>query len=577
MKCFFKYLLCLTLLPVTSLFASDPPSAIWSKTFGGSNIDIAHSVQQTSDSGFIFTGFTRSLGTQSQRRVLLMKTDKNGIEQWFNTFGGNNDDEGYSVQQTTDGGYIISGYTKSFGAGVEDVYLIRTDSLGNMLWSKTFGGTHTEIGFSVLQTADGGFIVAGYSFSFAGGGSDIWIIRTDPSGTELWRKSLGGLSGDGARCIQPTDDGGYILTGWTSSYGPSSIMNAWLVKTDSLANIQWHKAFGGSGVDRGFCVKQTSDKGYILTGNTDSFGNGLDDLLLVKTDLNGNQEWLKTFGGTGRDYGHSVIQTSDGGFLAAGYTVSFGAGGDDVYLVKTDPLGTMEWSKTFGGSSSEIAYSVKETFDGGCIIAGHTLSFGAGLHDVYLVKTSIVNIPVELISFNGLFENGIVKLSWVTASETNNSGFEIERKLKGIEWEKAGFVEGYGTTTDYQYYSFNDFNVQPGSYLYRLKQVDYDGSYEYSGEIEIEVVNPVEFSLNQNYPNPFNPSTIISWQSPVDEVTLLKVYDVLGNEVAVLVNEYKPAGSYKAEFTSSGLASGVYFYRLKIGTFVQSRKMILIQ
>ena len=590
MKEIIKFLLSILLILFffTSLLFPQIPDTVWTKTFGGTNIDIGHCVEQTSDSGYIITGYSRSYGTISGRNVWLIKTDKYGNEQWNNTYGGNNDDEGYSVQQTTDGGYIIAGYTESFGAGVNDVFLIKADASGNQEWIKTFGGGQDDEGYSVLQTIDGGYLIGGVTSSYGAGSRDMWMIKTDPAGNLLWQKTHGGLSSDGAWYVEHTFDGGFILTGWTLSYGPGFIGNAWLVKTDSLGNQLWNNFFGGDDVDRGYSVQQTTDGGYILTGYTDSFGAGLYDMLLIKTDPSGNAEWTKTFGGTGRDYGNSVQQTSDGGFIVLGYTLSFGAGGEDFYLVKTDMNGNEQWNKTFGGTASDIGYSVRQTNDGGLILTGHTLSFGAGVHDVWLIKTDNI-IPVELISFSAQQLENDVKLSWSTSTEMNNKGFEIEKNSPlpssyqgesgeaGRIWEKIGFVPGFGTTTEIHHYSFTDESLQSSTYQYRLKQIDFDGSFEYSNVIEITVDAPIEFSLEQNYPNPFNPVTSIHYVVGSQSYVTLKVYDVLGNEVATLVNEQKPAGSYEVEFDGAELPSGIYFYQLKAGSYIETKKMILLK
>ncbi|KYK20390.1 hypothetical protein AYK25_08975 [Thermoplasmatales archaeon SM1-50] len=366
----------------------------WAVTFGGSNIDVGHSVRQTADGGYIITGYTRSYGT-SGRNVWLLKVDALGNEMWNKTFGGTNDEEGKCVQQTTDGGYIITGYTNSYGAGGEDLWLIKTDSNGTEQWNRVFGGSQDDGGTSVRQTTDGGFIVAGHTLSSGAGSVDAWLIKTDVEGNPIWTRTLGGYSSDGAYCVEQTTDGGYILTGWTWSFGPG-LGSIWLMKTDNMGIQQWNKVFGGSDQDRGFCVKQTSDAGYIITGYTSSFGAGLDDMLLIKTDSLGNEQWMKTFGGAGRDYGNSVQQTYSGGYIIAGYTLSFGAGNEDVWLVKTDHTGTLQWDETFGGTSSDIGYSVQQTTDGGYIVTGHTLSFGAGLHDLWLIKMESDETPPPL-------------------------------------------------------------------------------------------------------------------------------------------------------------------------------------
>jgi hypothetical protein len=368
----------------------------WNNTFGGSNIDVGYSVRQTFDGGYIITGYTRSYGA-SGHNIWLLKTDSLGNELWNKTFGGSNDDEGESVQQTADGGYIITGWTKSYGAGNKDIWLIKTDSSGDEQWNKLFGGSQDDGGTSVRQTPDGGYIIAGYTSSSGAGSVDAWLIKTDASGNPTWTKTHGGTSTDGAYCVQLTTDGGYILTGWTMSYGPGPLLNAWLAKTDSQGNQQWNKAFGGTDSDIAYSVQQTNDGGYILAGETDSFGAGLIDMFLVKTDSSGNEQWAKTFGGSGRDYCYSVQQTLSGGYILAGYTRSYGAGDDDVWVVKTDSMGNKVWDETFGGTSSDVGYSIQQTTEGGYILTGHTLSYGAGVHDVWLIKIAgNETIPLEV-------------------------------------------------------------------------------------------------------------------------------------------------------------------------------------
>ncbi len=209
-----------------------------------------------------------------------------------------------------------------------------------------------------------------------------------------------------------------------------------------------------------------------------------------------------------------------------------------------------------------------------------TLIAGSFGRSMYSIDVSSI-IPVELTSFSGRVENGSVILNWSTATETNNRGFEVERSQKSEDgnqnWENVGFVNGNGTTTKQHNYSFKDNKNLSGNYNYRLKQIDFDGSFEYSNIVEVNITSPVKFSLEQNYPNPFNPGTVISWKSPVSSRQTLKVYDVLGREVATLVNEYKPAGTYQVEFNASKLPSGIYFYRLNAGSFTQTKKMILIK
>jgi hypothetical protein len=359
------------------------PSWEWVKTFGGSDWDSGSSVQQTSDGGFILVGTTTSFGAGGFD-VWLIKTDADGNKLWEKTFGGIRDDRGHSVQQTSDGGFILLGWTESFDAREADVWLIKTDASGNIEWDRTFGGSDRDKGSSVQQTSDGGFILVGYTESFGAGWADVWLIKTDADGNKLWEKTFGGSGLDSGSSVQQTSDGGFILVGYTTSFGAGGF-DVWLIKTDADGNKLWEKTFGGSGRDWGSSVQQTSDGGFILVGYTTSFGAG--DVWLIKTDANGNKQWDRTFGGSDWDEGWSVQQTSDGGFIIVGWTWSFGAGGPDVWLIKTDANGNKQWDRTFGGSDWDWGFSVQQTSDGGFIIVGSTESFGAGEGDVLLIKS----------------------------------------------------------------------------------------------------------------------------------------------------------------------------------------------
>jgi len=355
------------------------------KTFGGTENDVCHSIQQTSDGGYILAGWTYSFGAGAED-IYLIKTNVNGDSLWTKTFGGINHEDAFFIQQTADGGYLTTGYTVSFGAGNNDIYLIKTDANGDLLWTKSFGGLSFDAGYEVLQTIDGGYIITGTIYS--SGSNDVCLIKTDANGDSLWTKTFGGTGNDLGNSIQQTTDGGFIISGFTSSFGAGGY-DIYLIKTDVNGNLLWTRTFGGALEDKGNSVQQTTDGGYIICGWTLSFGAGAENVYLIKTDINGNLLWSKTFGGTIVEEGYSVQQTTDGGYIIAGNTFSFSATGSETnfYLIKTDANGDSLWTKTFGGADNDEANSVHQTMDGGYIIGGSTYSFGSGFSDFYLVKT----------------------------------------------------------------------------------------------------------------------------------------------------------------------------------------------
>jgi hypothetical protein len=366
----------------------DPPREEWNETFGGTNYDEGRSVQQTTDGGYIITGYTNSFGAGGYD-VLLIKTDSNGSKEWDKTFGGEEDDKGYSVQQTSDGGYIITGYTHSFAVGGYDVWLIKTDSNGSKEWNETFGGTNFDEGFSVQQTTDGGYIVTGRTSSYGNGGHDVWLIKTDSNGIEEWNETYGGPLYDYGYCVQQTTDGGYIIAGFSGA----GHFDVWLIKTNSNGLKKWDKTFGGVASDGGYSVQQTVDGGYILIGVTSSYGAGGSDAWLIKTDSNGDKEWDELFGGTDVDIGFSVQQTADEGYIITGYIFTYSTQNYDAWLVKTDSDGYKEWDETFGDTDIDTGYFGQETADEGYILTGRTDSYGSGGHDVWLIRIESDNCP----------------------------------------------------------------------------------------------------------------------------------------------------------------------------------------
>ena len=304
--------------------------------------------------------------------------------QWARSYGGSEDDHASSILQTFDGGYIIAGSTKSFGAGDYDFLILKLTSDGTLEWQKTFGDYLDDYANSIQQTNDGGYIIAG-RLAIYGTGRNIWIIKLSSDGNVEWQKFHGDPLQCEANSIQQTNDGGYIVAGqiWPSKNTPS---NFWILKLFAQGEIEWKKSYGGSQTELANSIQQTSDGGYIVAGNTQSFGAGSSDIWILKINSVGDIEWQKTSGGSQTEVANSIQQTSDGGYIVAGQTGSFGAGSSDVWILKINSVGDIEWQKTYGGSQVEEASSIQQTYDGGYIAAASTDSYGTGLLDFMILK-----------------------------------------------------------------------------------------------------------------------------------------------------------------------------------------------
>ena len=294
---------------------------------------------------------------------------------WNRTYGTQFNDWAYSVVQTGDGGYAIAGNIYYYAP-----WLLKTDSTGNVQWSQTYEGAERRMLYSLVQTFDGGYALAGEASYY-----DFWLVKTDSAGDALWSQTYGGAELEEACSVVQTFDGGYALAGYTSPVGQEE-SDVWLVKTNSTGNVQWSQTYGFWSYEYADSMVQTSDGGYAIAGRTGSLGVDW-DFYVVKTDATGNMLWNKTYGGADWEGANSLVQTSDGGYAIAGYTESYGAGVSDFWLVKTDSAGNMLWNKTYGGLFSEEARSVVQTFDGGYALLGETNDpYGFGYEDILLVK-----------------------------------------------------------------------------------------------------------------------------------------------------------------------------------------------
>jgi hypothetical protein len=261
--------------------SSEPPATEWTRTYGGADIEGAFCVVETSDGGYALAGYTISFGAGGMD-FWLVKVDSSGSQEWDKAYGGTNDEQAVCVVETSDGGYALAGYTESFGAGSENSWLVKVDSFGNMEWNQTYGGIdYSYEPHSMTQTEDGGYAIAGHTWSIGTGDSDFWLVKVDSFGNMEWTRTYGGADIEGAVSVVETSDGGYALTGQTQPFLESSA-DSWLVKVDSFGNMEWNQTYGGTNTERAFCVVETSDGGYALAGQTTSFGARSADFWLVK-------------------------------------------------------------------------------------------------------------------------------------------------------------------------------------------------------------------------------------------------------------------------------------------------------
>lgn len=352
------------------------------KVFGGINDEHGNSIQQTNDGGYIILGSTSSYGNGNYD-IWLIKTDADGNQEWDQTFGGQEDDYGKSIDLTNDGGYIITGYTKSYGNGSNDFWLIKTDLNGNEEWDETFGNYGSDIAYEGYETLDGGYIIIGYSQSYGNNGSTL-VIKTDSDGDDEWIKSYDG----NGTSIQQTEDGGYVISGYKRIYDNSCQGmikdNFWLLKINLEGNQEWYKTYGSCYVEYAHSVQQTIDGGYIVLGR--AYIEGGANIWLIKTDIDGNEEWNKIFGEfSSWDFGNSIQATIDGGYILTGilnYT-----SGSNPFLIKTDNYGNQQWEQSFGGIENDYGNFVQQLTDGGYVIIGTTNSYSSGGSDIWLIKT----------------------------------------------------------------------------------------------------------------------------------------------------------------------------------------------
>ena len=606
-----------------SVGAMAQPATVWMNTYGSTSTgDWANHVIETSDGSFVVTGVTDYFFMGAGGNIYLGKMDSFGNLMWNWSFAPAQSDEGMCVQETADDGFIITGKTGSLMD--YNVHLLKTDFSGGSLWAWTYGtiGMGTpDLGHHVEATSDGGFIVTGET-AVTGNGLDVYLLKTDAQGVEEWSASIGGPGYECGYEVHQTADGGYIICGFSDSYGGGD-SDLYLLKTDANGNEEWHQVFGGPNEDYGYSVKATPDGGYIMAGMTTGYGDLNGDVYIIKTDAGGAVEWIRHPGGDAADEGRSVVLTSDGGYVITGSTSSFGSGMSDVYLVKYDAQGSLEWELAEGTADNEMGYCGAECADGGYIVSGLKSTGAMSSEDILLVKfgeaappdyeltLTPLNPPVQIPANGGTFDYNILADNngpmtavvdfWIMATLPDGSEYGpiiqvndfVINAYASVTRDRIQTVPGNAPAGDYVYTGYlgnypNVINSESG-FVFE-KEVEYDGGRletgwecdgggfdNLSGTEDSGLKTVESHQLFPAYPNPFNNQAAISFKLAADCGVELKIYDVTGREAASLVNGRLSAGRHEVTWNAEGMTSGVYFARLQAGGAILTEMLLLIQ
>lgn len=467
----------------TTLFAR-PPDTLWTRTYGGPDDDDGFSICFHEDGGYVLTGYTESFGAGNSD-VYLIKTNHHGDTIWTKTFGGYSDENGRYIIRAADEGYIIVGTTGHYPTNC-GMLVLKTNIDGDSVWTRTYGPSAWTVGYMIQQTFDNGYVICGR----LGNAEGHYLLKTDLSGDTIWTRIYPVSYNACALAVSPTSDGGYIIAGCSGAGTMETSWNVDIVRTDSEGNHVWTKVYGDRSInidDAAYAVREVEGGGYIVGGFTMTLGAGGADSWLLRIDSEGDTLWTRTYGSIYDEYCLDVLQTSDGGYIMTGFQ-EIPDRGKDVYIVRTDQRGDTLWTKTVGGFNDDLGDQILITKNNQYVIVGYTESFGAGGRDVYLIK-----LASDLTVIHNITDN-----------------------------------------------------------------------------------LPERFFL-QNYPNPFNASTIISYDLPKQSAVAIDIYDILGRKVQTLHNGKQPAGSHDVIWNADGFSSGVYFYHLTAGDYIESRQMLLLR
>jgi hypothetical protein len=415
----------------------------------------------------------------------LLKTDDQGDTLWTRTYGGDHYDGSRWVYQTSDNGYFVAGIDRSYNVGENDIQVFKTDSAGNLLWNRSYGGDHEDGVATGQQTTDGGSILIGYTASFGNGSMDVWLLRLDADGDTLWTKTYGGQSFDfGTSVIQTPDEGYFVICNITYGFDDLGLT---LIKTNADGDSLWSRRYFENN-EFGASIISAEDNEYLILANTLALSDEF-DIRLIRIEADGDTIWTKVIGGLEIDLGNSIQQTFDGGFIICGITGPYFD--QDIYILKTNPDGDTVWTKTICGRQygNDIGSCIRQTSDGGFVLTGSLSTVDAN-QEVSLIKLAPDQVRIEDVSDNSLS----------------------------------------------------------------------DGVY-----------------ISSNYPNPFNLSTTIGFRLPEESEVAIEIYDILGRLVETLIDQKQRAGHHQITWNAMEKSSGIYFYRIRAGDHIETKRMLLLK
>ncbi len=604
-------------LPVQGFAQQHYIDTLWTRTMGDNTINIIYCIEETYDGCYVSVGETGLATGPYRRDVYLVKTSPNGDTLWTSTFGGTDNDMGFYVQETSDSGLVISGYTASYGAGSYDVYILRTDSLGRLMWTSVYGFPSYDRGRCIQETRDGGYIVVGDAHSQY----QMYMLKLDASGDTVWTRLLG-RSNDTERgfCVRQLQDEGYIITGYATRGGQSN--GLFIMRTDASGDTLWMRYYSGNVSSEGRWIEPTGDGNYIAVGTFRL--NSLDNsqVYLLKINSNGNLLWSKKYALEDFNYGYCVKPTPDGGYIICGGTSSDWGDIDRALIIRTDGNGNKLWTRTLEPGRENNAYCLDLTSDGNYVIGGYSY-FSGSIEDFMWAKLSepqtiapitTSQFPLRLSPNGGRFSFNL--------AIANNSVNPLSVDLcLSVTHQTTGFSYPLYTRSRVPlpiggYYNRRDIwlnvpGAAPAGYYYLNCSLCESGTWRLAGEdcIKFEkrafadsestspggwgiigmedfpvadtlpkfLVPSSQFSVFNSSPNPFNPETALSYQLQAASNVELAIYDIAGREVAVLAEGFYPTGTHQAVWDASSMASGVYFARLQVGDEVATTKLLLVK